>query len=620
MIAGSPARASLASALASAVALVALVAPAATHAQRPTVLEVFTATGDVHDVAAFGDDLALATSGGLVLVAPDGSTRAITSAQGLPGARARSVTVTSDGIWVGGIEGTALVRRAEDGALRVARRLDVRRLRRVVEHGGRRWFVGYDGIVHEPLDASEPPRPLAIGRSHARTRLTDAVVVGDELWVATAGAGVLRIGAGSRVVGRILARDGLADENVFDLEVDGARVLAATMAGVSVLTRPGGAPRASALAGSDALPVRDVRSVAVAGDSVYVAAFGAGAFRIRAGAAQPIAGEDGAQVPECGTAVRAGARVVFGHARGAFAVPVAGGRARAILAETLPSGDVTAIERAFGRIWVGTFMHGLAELRDGRVRADRRATARWGVDRRINDLAVTRTGGRELLWIATDRGLFVHDGRSFEPAAGPNAPYREHVTSLHVAADGALWVTSSRALARYRNGAFDAWTGDASFPVMHLHAVTTAADGSVWVGSLHGLYRFDPATGRFERHSVASGALPVDWVTALVRVGDEVVAGTYHGGLSFVGDGGFRIVPEGPGGIPAGWVNPHALAHAHGRLWVGTLERGLVVGAPGSWTRVRASDGLPSDDVTDVLPNDDGSVWVATRGGLARLR
>jgi ligand-binding sensor domain-containing protein len=281
---------------------------------------------------------------------------------------------------------------------------------------------------------------------------------------------------------------------------------------------------------------------------------------------------------------------------------------------------VTSLARAFGAIWVGTFDGGLSRLEGGRVVALPDATRRWGVDRRINDLAVTRdTRGRERLWVATDRGLYYHDGRVFSPVEEAGAPGRVHVTSLHVDDAGALWVTSARLLSRLREGRWQSWGGDDRFPVMQLHSVVTDATGAVWVGSLHGLFRLDPETGAFTRHTVSSGALPVDWVTALSRWEGGVVAGTYHGGRSWYEAGRFRIEGEGVGGLPAGWVNPHAMRALGGRLWVGTMERGLLVGRPGRWSRLRVGDGLPSDDVTDVLPAPEGGAWIATRGGLARV-
>ena len=116
---------------------------------------------------------------------------------------------------------------------------------------------------------------------------------------------------------------------------------------------------------------------------------------------------------------------------------------------------------------------------------------------------------------------------------------------------------------------------------------------------------------------MSSGDLPVDWVTALAVHGGRLVAGTYHGGLSWRNAGGFRTEGEAQG-LPAGWVNPHAMKTIDGKLWIGTLERGLLIGNRGSWTHLQLRNGLPSDDVTDFLADGD-SVWVATRGGLARV-
>jgi ligand-binding sensor domain-containing protein len=98
-----------------------------------------------------------------------------------------------------------------------------------------------------------------------------------------------------------------------------------------------------------------------------------------------------------------------------------------------------------------------------------------------------------------------------------------------------------------------------------------------------------------------------------------MVAGTYHGGLAIYRNARFTVEPEGARGIPSGWVNPHAIAVVDGALFVGTLDRGLVVGLPARWMELHVQDGLPSDDVTDVLADGPHSAWIATRGGLAHV-
>jgi ligand-binding sensor domain-containing protein len=54
-------------------------------------------------------------------------------------------------------------------------------------------------------------------------------------------------------------------------------------------------------------------------------------------------------------------------------------------------------------------------------------------------------------------------------------------------------------------------------------------------------------------------------------------------------------------------------------IWYGTLEDGLVMGNRGGWRTLDIADGLPSNDVTAVLPLEGGRVLVATRGGLAEV-
>jgi len=584
--------------------LASLAAPAVA---QPRVERVITATAGARDVTRLGDRVCVATEGGLLVLRDGRVVQRLGPQDGLPGARLRSVSAVDGALWVGSVEGTARLVVVAD-RLRVDRTYDVRRVRRVVRFEGAIWMASHGaGLFRLRGDA---PELVVLGEPHAYRRLTDLLVHDGELWVATSGVGILRLDGDGAIRDRVRRGHGLASHYLWRLaEVDG-RVIATTIAGVSVIG-PDGVERRHAWArAAHRLPVRDVRAVAVTDDAVFFGTFARGLFRAPRGGgrARVVRGTDGVHA-----LLADGDAAIVAHAGGV--ARTRGRRATAVTEGGLPSGDITAMARAFGGLWVGTFGHGLARMRDGRLESV--ATERWRVDRRINDLAVTGRGRDQRLWIATDRGLWWHDGRVFARVEDPDGPSWIHTTDLHVH-DGAVWVTTSRELCRHRAGAWRCWTGDATFPVAQLHAVTTDARGRVWVGGLHGLYRFDPARGRFFRHTVSSGDLPVDWVTALVPWGRGVMAGTYHGGLA-IGDGGrFRIVPEAADGLPSGWVNPHAMTRIGEQVWLGTLERGLVVGRPGEWAHLTTADGLPSDDVTGVLPDRDG-VWIATRGGLARV-
>jgi ligand-binding sensor domain-containing protein len=506
---------------------------------------------------------------------------------GLPGARVLSLSATDEGVWIGGADGAALL--ARDGAAyRVARTQPIRRVTRVAEFAGMTYFATFgDGLLRAASNGT--PERVAIGRD--RTRVSDLVVVGDRLWIATIDDGVIRLAPGGK-------RDevrGLPSEVVWDLEPEGDGVLAATAAGVAAIPARG---RARSLGGLDEVPVRDVRAIARAGGVTWIATFGAGAWRLENGRAQRIDA-----TPETRSLALADGHAIVGSARGATrdGAPLLASAGR-------PSADTTALASAFGALWVGSFAGGVARVQGGAVDVPPELAA---IDPRTNDLAVTREADGERLWIATDRGLWSYDGRAAtrEVQAG-----EELVGALHIAADGALWVAASRRLLRRDARGWQSFAGDADARLTHVDAIATDRTGRVWAAGLYGVVELAPDGGAARAHTAASGALPIDWATSVIEWQDGVVIGTYDAGLSWY-DGAFHIERD----VPGGWINAHAMRAVGDELWLGTLDRGLVIGRRGAWRRLRLADGLPSDDVTALLPAGDRAMWVGTRGGVARV-
>ncbi len=568
---------------------------------RAEVLEVFGATSDVYDVVTLQDGrIVAATSGGLVVI-DHGGQRVLDARNGLPSARVRSVTVLEGArVLVGCVEGAAILD-LDRGT--VEAHIDVSRVARAVPLGAAIWIASADrGLFRWEAGAL---RHVRAGPRRARDRLSDLVAHDGALYVATMGAGVLRLDSTGRLRARITTEQGLPGDLVHDLAIDHGHVYVATSGGVARIA----GRRVEAMPELDArLPGRDVRVVRPDRGAVILASYGAGAVRID--------GERSTELAPAAKHVRAIAtdRDALLIASDHGLERIAGDARTALLSGGLPSGDVTTLARAFGALYIGTFSHGLARI-DGGAAHGIATVDRWGVDRRINDLAVTHDGDEERLWIATDRGLYWSDGRVFAPVE--EAIGRVHVTDLHVDGD-ALWIAAARSLTRYRAGVFRTWTGTEELPVVSLQSVATDRDGNVWVGSLHGLYRFDPQRGTFERHGVASGDLPVDWVTAIAANDEGIVVGTYHGGIVFHDDRG----SEGATGVPAdvGWVNLHALHVDGARVLAGTLDRGLLVGERDTWRVITCADGLPSADVTAILANEDGTFWIGTRAGLVHMR
>ena len=98
-------------------------------------------------------------------------------------------------------------------------------------------------------------------------------------------------------------------------------------------------------------------------------------------------------------------------------------------------------------------------------------------------------------------------------------------------------------------------------------------DGFLWVGTTEGLYRFDGMT--FEAYKPETGSFPATGILTL------------------------EAAPDG--------------------LWIGYLNGGVSVLKDGRLKNYSERDGLPISRVRSIVHTQDGRVWVAAIGGVARL-
>jgi outer membrane protein assembly factor BamB len=148
------------------------------------------------------------------------------------------------------------------------------------------------------------------------------------------------------------------------------------------------------------------------------------------------------------------------------------------------------------------------------------------------------------------------------------------------------------------------------------HVYTVATRGAeTLAGTLGGLSVLDGDTVRAS-FTTANSRLKHNWITGLVRVGDEWFAGTYGAGvLRLDASGEWHSFPDLKPGLV---VNPNAMAVSGGRVYAGSLDHGLFLfdRASGRWTNTAA--GLPSRNVT-ALTADGGYLYVGTDNGLVRI-
>lgn len=142
--------------------------------------------------------------------------------------------------------------------------------------------------------------------------------------------------------------------------------------------------------------------------------------------------------------------------------------------------------------------------------------------------------------------------------------------------------------------------------------------GRLWVGSALGVFRHQH--GDWQR---IEGA-PSQTLRVVLEMPDGTLLFGSNGAGLWRFDGKHMIAVD---GLPNGLVRSLHLA-ADGWLYIGSEDLGLIrarlIGEAGRWhladlQRIDRSDGLPDDAIHQILPGDDGALWINSNRGVFRF-
>jgi len=274
------------------------------------------------------------------------------------------------------------------------------------------------------------------------------------------------------------------------------------------------------------------------------------------------------------------------------------------------SGDIACslFEDREGNIWFGS-EKGLDRFRKLPVTS---LSKQQGLPNGVTKSVLATTDGS--VWIATDDGLARwKDTRPVIYKERDGLP-DSRVQSLYQDADGRLWASTARGLAYF---AGDRFVAVADVPYTEVYSITGDSAGNLWLSGNAGLGRL--SGGRFVEN--------IPWA-ALGRKQQAKVIVADRGGvwLSFWNDGGVMFFKDGKveatytaaQGLGAGHVAGLRL-DADGVVWAATEEGGLSRIKDGRLTTLTVANGLPCNTIHWSVQDENGSLWLYTGCGLARI-
>ena len=216
------------------------------------------------------------------------------------------------------------------------------------------------------------------------------------------------------------------------------------------------------------------------------------------------------------------------------------------------------------------------------------------------------------LWIGTGSGVAILDGNGAFSVVGPARGLPDPMVNVTLGMpDGDVLIGTAAGLVRWREQIVAAYSVAQGLPSPEVTAL--AADGPVtYVGTRTGLAEL--RSGSIRRIVMDI----VDVTTLLVDTERKLWVGTRDRGVLLVQ--GSRLTAPAVGPDLSGVVVTAIVEAPDRSIWVGTSGVGAIAYGPGidEVRHLRRANGIASDFVQQIVPDEEGKLWFYTTRGLDR--
>ena len=268
-------------------------------------------------------------------------------------------------------------------------------------------------------------------------------------------------------------------------------------------------------------------------------------------------------------------------------------------------------EATEGTLWVSTDA-GLARRAGQRFEAISSSLARGLTGR--EGIASDREGR---LYLATARGLVVGTpspkGLQFTLQPRPARVIGDEVFSVYTGTSGEVWYGCGNSVCVLdRNGAREAGA-ERSLPQDRWDAILSDVDGNLWIRSATRLYELPAGSRKFEARPGVPESTNT-YPTLAVDLEGRLLVPNYRG-LARRERNGWKLI-DAEMGLTANDISA-VLLDREGSVWIGLLGSGLArwLGY-NEWESWTSHEGLSRESIWSITRDTNGRLWVGTQFGL----
>ncbi|HKX62422.1 MAG TPA: two-component regulator propeller domain-containing protein, partial [Verrucomicrobiae bacterium] len=235
-----------------------------------------------------------------------------------------------------------------------------------------------------------------------------------------------------------------------------------------------------------------------------------------------------------------------------------------------------------GDLWLSVHYASVKRVRDGRFTTHQFTPDSASV---VPQCAFEDREGN--LWIGTEKtGIYRWHPRRITSFSSQDGLSHEKAWTICESPDGGVWIGTEGGLSRFRRGAFTNLTVDDGLPNRVVRALATDRQRRLWVGTLSGL-------ACVADDQIIHYKFPGPWFSSKIRA---ILIDRHHRLWAGSASGLHRVaLPDDSESQSGGIIDP---------------QQSISFGT---------NSGLFHDDVSALLEDDSGRIWIGTSGGLNRM-